>query len=56
MMQVHRSDAVILSTLVVLTGAHYGLCQEPKPGPRKTFIDYFLPMPIQGSLSNDARR
>ena len=30
-----------------------GFGQEPKPAATKTFIDYFLPMPITGVLSKD---
>jgi hypothetical protein len=53
MMQVHRCNVVILSAFVVLSSVQYGRCQEAKPGPQKTFIDYFLPMPIQGPLSKE---
>ncbi len=35
--------------------AALGSSQQPKPSPsRKSFIDYFLPIPIQGSLSKEA--
>jgi hypothetical protein len=29
-------------------------CSAQEPAPQKTFIDYFLPMPIIGGLSKDA--
>jgi hypothetical protein len=45
---------VILPFIVLSAGAHSGVCQETKIPPKKTFIDYFLPMPINGSLSKDA--
>ena len=38
----------------MLTGVRSGFCQETQTPPKKSFIDYFLPMPINGSLSKDA--
>ena len=49
-----RSLSVILPVLVLLISVRAGFCQETKPGATKTFIDYFLPMPINGSLSKEA--
>jgi hypothetical protein len=45
-------DVVLMGlTCAVLVGTSFG--QEPKPVATKTFIDYFLPMPIEGVLSKD---
>jgi len=54
MKQIFRSLLVILPVLGLLTGVRSGFCQEIGTPPRKTFIDYFLPMPINGALSKDA--
>ena len=45
---------VILPALVLLTSVRPGFCEKTKPTPKKTFIDYFLPMPINGLLSKEA--
>ena len=50
----HRRSIVILPALGLFIGAGFGFCQETRPAPEKTFIDYFLPMPIKGSLSKAA--
>ncbi|MGA2853188.1 MAG: glycoside hydrolase family protein [Verrucomicrobiota bacterium] len=41
----------MLTALAVLAGASFGIAQETKTN--KTFIDYFLPTPIVGSLSTN---
>ena len=40
-----------LTALAVLVGANFGVAQETKTS--KTFIDYFLPTPIVGSLTTN---
>ena len=45
--------AIGLTGLACLTLAFTSFAQESKPAPAKTFIDYFLPMPITGQLSSD---
>lgn len=47
------SLAVGLIGLACLTLAFRSFAQEIKPAPAKTFIDYFLPMPITDQLSSD---
>jgi hypothetical protein len=54
MKQFFRSLPVSLSVLVLLTGIRSGFSQGTKTPPEKSFIDYFLPMPINGPLSKDA--
>jgi len=54
MKQILRSLLVIQPVLVLLTGVGSSFCQETRNPPKKSFIDYFLPMPISGSLSKDA--
>jgi hypothetical protein len=39
----------MLTALAVLAGANFGVAQEVKTN--KTFIEYFLPTPIVGSLT-----
>ena len=53
MKQSFRSLCVILPVLGLLTGVRSGFCQEASTSPQKTFIDYFLPMPINGALAKD---
>lgn len=55
----HSRGPKISSVAVVLTGlagliAFPCLAQQTNPAPAKTFIDYFLPMPVTGQLSADA--
>ncbi len=54
MKQIFRSLFVVLPVLVLLASVRSGFCQETRSPPGKSFIDYFLPMPINGFLSNDA--
>ena len=54
MKQIVRSLFVVLPILVVLTDGRPAFCQATRTPPGKSFIDYFLPMPINGSLSKDA--
>ena len=54
MKQIFRSLFVILWVLALLTGIRSGFCQEKKKPLEKSFIDYFLPMPINGPLSKTA--
>ena len=54
MKQIFRSLFVVLPVLVLLASVRSGFCQETRSPPGKSFIDYFLPMPINGSLSTDA--
>ena len=54
MKQILRPLFVVLPVLAVLTGVRSGSCQETRTLPEKSFIDYFLPIPIHGSLSKDA--
>lgn len=49
-----QSPFVILPVLVLMTGTRFGFCQEKSTSPEKSFIDYFLPIPIDGSLSKEA--
>ncbi len=51
MKRVFQALFVILPVLVVLGSVRCGVCQDAKPASKKTFIDYFLPMPIHDSLS-----
>jgi hypothetical protein len=44
----------VLSVMLLLADSRLGFCQATSVPPKKTFIDYFLPMPIQGSLSKEA--
>ena len=45
-------NKVILIGLTLFAGVNFSRAQETKPS--KTFIDYFLPTPIIGMLSNTA--
>jgi hypothetical protein len=54
MNQILRLPLVILTAFVLLGAARGGLCAAAEPAPTKTFIDYFLPMPIVGTLAKDA--
>ena len=54
MKQRFRSLFLILPVLVLLTGVRSSFCQETRTPPGKSFVDYFLPMPINGSLSKGA--
>jgi hypothetical protein len=45
---------LILTILVGMTSLCAGSGPETNPAPAKTFIDYFLPTPLTGSLSRDA--
>ena len=50
-------EFIVVSVLLVslaLVNPSFG--QEPKPVATKTFIDYFLPMPITESLSKTSAR
>jgi hypothetical protein len=42
---------LLLTSLAVLAGANIGVAQEAKTN--KTFIEYFLPTPIVGSLTTN---
>jgi hypothetical protein len=53
MTQGPRPFLASLSLVLFLAGADYGYGQDARPA-RKTFIDYFLPMPVQGALSKEA--
>ena len=44
----------MLAGLVCVFAVGTGFGRESKPAPAKTFIDYFLPMPITDSLSKEA--
>jgi hypothetical protein len=46
-----RSIVPVLPAFVVLAGVSFSQAQDKKPA--KTFIDYFLPMPINGTLSKE---
>ena len=54
MKYIFRSLVVLLPVLVSLHGVRFGFCQEKRTSAEKTFIDYFLPMPVNGSLSKEA--
>ncbi len=54
MKQIVRPLFIVLPVLLLSISVHAGFCQETKPAATKTFINYFLPMPINGSLSKDA--
>ena len=43
----------LLAALALLLPAGSAPAQTPPPAPAKTFIDYFLPVPIVGSLSRE---
>jgi hypothetical protein len=42
----------LLVAAALLASVHHGYGQDAKPA--RTFIDYFLPMPITGTLSKEA--
>lgn len=48
-----KNSIKLMMFLCGLALANTGFGQEANPGGGKTFIDYFLPMPIVGSLSKD---
>lgn len=54
MKQLFRSRLVVLPVLALLTGVSFTFCQEKKSPSEKSFIDYFLPMPVNGALSKEA--
>ena len=54
MKQFFRSRFVVVPVLALLSGVRIAFCQEKKIPPEKSFIDYFLPMPVNGDLSKEA--